>query len=116
MDKVLAVKEICGIVQKLFSLSVVTRRHLSYGLKFDKQDLQYASMFNISYMVSTVGLRSGRFSMIMVDLTGEEDQGHLPHHEYVQPGCHPEVPHRRVLVSRGGPGRDPGRPLPWDGE
>ena len=25
---------------------------------------------------------------------GAQDQGYLPHPEYVQPGCHPEVSHR----------------------
>ena len=34
---------------------------------------------------------------------GEEDQGHLPRHEHVQPGRDTALPHRRVLVPRGGP-------------
>ena len=34
---------------------------------------------------------------------GAQDQGHLPHPQHVQPGRHPQVPHRRVLVSGGRP-------------
>ncbi len=41
-------------------------------------------------------------SIANVPVTGEEDQGYLPHPEHVQPWRDSALPHCRVLVSSGG--------------
>lgn len=41
---------------------------------------------------------------------GQEDQGYLLHAEHAQPGRHPEMSDRRVLVPRAGSGPHPAGP------